>query len=216
MLWRTRQCSQLDSALAITDDGHITIGILLTHRSSGTAADSRRYCACRFHTSSTPVRAAPSRTVRGTRIYTRRRTSSFPACRRSSTRARGRGVTVSSRVRERARHGTYGIFKLRVHLGNYRTHGFKLREHVFGRIHLTTHKCRHLDAWNNVNEEGIAPRHENYKKTFNIPDLSLVRYARSELIASPAPFRGRSEKRETAVCVQLELCRTQLQSIPWI
>jgi hypothetical protein len=25
MLWRTRQCSQLDSALAIADDGHISM-----------------------------------------------------------------------------------------------------------------------------------------------------------------------------------------------
>jgi hypothetical protein len=106
---------------------------------------------------------------------------------------------------------------LRVHLGNYRPHGFKLREHVFGRVHLTTHKRRHLDAWKNINEEGASPQGtKTIKKTFNIPDLSLVRYARSESIASPAPFRGRSEKRETAMCVQLEPCRTRLQSIPSI
>jgi len=75
------------------------------------------------------------------------------------------GEGLSSMVKGRSRHGvTYGIFKLRVHLGNYRTHGFKLREHILGRVHLTTHKRRHLDdAWNSINAEGIASRHENYK-----------------------------------------------------
>src|SRR5882762_4275226 len=51
---------------------------------------------------------------------------------------------VSSRVRKGSRHCTYGIFKLGVHLGNYRTHGFELREHVLGRVRLTTHDRRHL------------------------------------------------------------------------
>jgi len=134
-------------------------------------------------------------------------------------RARGREVKFEG-LGERSRHGgTYGIFKLRVHFGNYRPHGFKLREHIFGRVHLTTHKRRHLDdVWNSINVDGQrlkAPKNYNKKKNFsNIPDLSLVRYARSKSTASPAPFRGRSEKRESAVCVQLEPCRTQSRSIP--
>lgn len=44
----------------------------------------------------------------------------------------------------KVRHGTYGVFKLGVDLGNYRAHGFELREHVFGRVRLTSHKRRHL------------------------------------------------------------------------
>jgi len=39
---------------------------------------------------------------------------------------------------------TYGIFKLGIDLGDYRAHGLKLREHVFGRVRLTPHKRRHL------------------------------------------------------------------------